>query len=127
MPAWMRIEQAPEAKRQPLARAWRHSVLFSSGEIRMATPTVNRPTPDKIFNTLSAFQASAALGTGIELDIFSAIAEGLATPASLAQKTGASERGLRILCDCLTIHVFLTKETKEKGQYGLTQDSAVFL
>jgi 2-polyprenyl-3-methyl-5-hydroxy-6-metoxy-1,4-benzoquinol methylase len=93
----------------------------------MATPTANRPTPEKIFNTLSAFQSTAALRAGIDLDIFSAIGEGLATPAALAQKTGASERGLRILCDYLTIHGFLTKETKEKGQYGLTPDSAVFL
>jgi 2-polyprenyl-3-methyl-5-hydroxy-6-metoxy-1,4-benzoquinol methylase len=90
----------------------------------MATPTVNRPTPEKIFNTLSAFQAAAALQAGIDLDIFSAIAEGLATPAALAQKTGASERGLRILCDYLAIQGFLTKES---GHYGLTQDSAVFL
>lgn len=90
----------------------------------MASPTMNRPTPERIFNTLTAYQMSAALRAGIEVDVFSAVGEGATTPAAIAQKTGASERGLRILCDYLTILGFLTKE---KGQYGLTQESALFL
>src|SRR5215469_10608779 len=90
----------------------------------MATPTMNRPTPERIFNTLTAYQMSAALRAGIEVDVFSAIGEGATTPITLAQKTGAAERGVRILCDYLTILGFLTKE---KGQYGLTQESALFL
>jgi len=90
----------------------------------MATPTMNRPTPERIFNALTAYQMSAALRAGIEVDVFSAIGEGATTPITIAQKTGASERGLRILCDYLTILGFLTKE---KGQYGLTQESELFL
>jgi ubiquinone/menaquinone biosynthesis C-methylase UbiE len=94
----------------------------------MATPTMNRPTPERIFNTLTAFQATAALQAAIDLDIFSAIAEGRTEAAALAQKTGASERGVRILCDYLTIQGFLTKDlAKEKASYGLTQESAIFL
>jgi len=91
----------------------------------MATPTAaSRPTPEHIFNTLCAYQQSAALKAGIDLDIFTAIADGANTPILLAAKTGASERGVRILCDYLTIHEFLTKEA---GRYALTQESAVFL
>jgi 2-polyprenyl-3-methyl-5-hydroxy-6-metoxy-1,4-benzoquinol methylase len=85
---------------------------------------MTRPTPERIFNTLTAYQTTAALRAGIELDVFTAVGEGATSPAALARKTGASERGARILCDYLTILGFLSKE---KGQYGLTPESAVFL
>ena len=90
----------------------------------MAAPTVNRPTPEHIFNILSAYQQSAALKAAIDLDIFTAIGEGANTAAALAAKIGAAERGVRILCDYLTIHGLLTKED---GRYALTQESALFL
>lgn len=90
----------------------------------MATPTVGRPTPERIFNLFNAFQNTAALRAGIELDIFTAIGAGANTAALIAAKTGASERGVRILCDYLTIMGLLTKE---QGRYALTQDAAVFL
>ena len=91
----------------------------------MATPTTTtRPNPERIFGALTAFQQSAALKAGIELDVFTAIADGVNTPDSLAGKTGAAERGVRILCDYLTIQGFLTKEA---GRYALTQESAIFL
>jgi ubiquinone/menaquinone biosynthesis C-methylase UbiE len=73
---------------------------------------------------MNAYQESAALKAAIELDIFTAIADGVSDPASLAAKAGASERGVRILCDFLTIHGFLTKQD---GHYALTGESAVFL
>jgi len=44
--------------------------------------------------------------------------------ASVAAKCGASERGIGILCDFLTINGLLTKED---GVYGLMPVSAVFL
>jgi 2-polyprenyl-3-methyl-5-hydroxy-6-metoxy-1,4-benzoquinol methylase len=71
-----------------------------------------------------AFQETEALKAAIELDIFTAIADGANTPASLAAKIGASERGVRILCDYFTIKEFLAKKGDE---YSLTQESAVFL
>jgi SAM-dependent methyltransferase len=93
--------------------------------LHMATPTPsNRPSPEHIFNVLNAYQQSAALKTGIELDIFTAIGEGANTAATLAAKIGAAERGARILCDYLTMHGFLTKES---SRYSLTRESAVFL
>src|SRR5437016_7775482 len=91
----------------------------------MATPTAaSRPSPEHIFNALNAFQQTAALKTGIELDIFTAIADGANTATLLAAKTGAAERGVRILCDYLTIHEFLAKNN---GRYSLSQESAIFL
>jgi ubiquinone/menaquinone biosynthesis C-methylase UbiE len=83
-----------------------------------------RPAPERIFNTLSAFQQTAALKTAIELDVFTRIGEGANEASALAKRIGASERGTRILCDYLTIFEFLTKED---GRYALTQESAVFL
>jgi len=91
----------------------------------MATPsTAGRPTPERIFNALNAYQQTAALRTAIELDVFSAIGAGANTAAALAAKTGASEKGARVLCDYLTIQGFLAKE---QGRYALTQESAIFL
>ena len=89
-----------------------------------ASPTTSKPTPERIFNTMIAFQETEALKAAIELDIFTAIADGANTAASLAAKIGASERGVRILCDYFTIKEFLTKKGSE---YSLTQESAVFL
>src|ERR1700688_3911897 len=90
----------------------------------MATATAGRPTPERIFNTLNAYQQTAALKTAIELDVFTAIGAGANTAAAIAAKTGAAEKGVRILCDYLTIQGFLSKE---QGKYALTQESAIFL
>jgi len=65
-----------------------------------------------------------ALKAAIELDVFSKIAEGNTTVAAIAQACGASERGIRILCDYLCMMEFLQKDGEE---YRLTKDSAVFL
>lgn len=88
-----------------------------------STPTY-RPNPERIFNTMIAFQETEALKAAVELDIFTAIADGADTLAALAAKTGAAERGVRILCDYLTIKQFLSKEGE---RYALTQESAIFL
>ena len=91
----------------------------------MATGTqANRPTPERIFNALNAHQQTAALRAGIELGVFTAVGEGARSSSAVAAKTGASERGVRILCDYLTVHGFLLKEN---GQYALTPESATFL
>ncbi|HEY6943538.1 MAG TPA: class I SAM-dependent methyltransferase [Candidatus Acidoferrum sp.] len=89
-----------------------------------ASTSASKPTPERIFNTMVAFQETEALKAAIELDIFTAIADGANAAAALAATTGASERGVRILCDFLTIREFLAKKGNE---YSLTQESAVFL
>ncbi|HJT68202.1 MAG TPA: class I SAM-dependent methyltransferase [Pyrinomonadaceae bacterium] len=90
----------------------------------MSTSTAQQPSPQLFFQTVNAHQKAEALKTALELEVFSAIAEGNTTAAQIAQRTGASEKGIRVLCDFLTIHGMLTKQG---DQYGLTLDSATFL
>lgn len=79
---------------------------------------------ESFFETAHAFHRTAALKTAIELDVFTAISGGTDAPQTLARRCKASERGMRILCDYLTVIGFLTKTG---ARYALTQDSAAFL
>jgi cyclopropane fatty-acyl-phospholipid synthase-like methyltransferase len=81
-------------------------------------------TPDLFWETMVAFQRSAALKTAIDLEIFTKIGEGNSTAAEIASAAGAAERGVRILCDSLTVMGFLTKSG---NSYALTDASAAFL
>jgi SAM-dependent methyltransferase len=93
--------------------------------VLMATPTtVHKPSPDKIFTTLNAYQQTASLKAAIELDIFTAISDGAHDLKAIAKQVNASEKGVRILCDFLVIHGFLHKE---HGNYRLAEESAIFL
>jgi len=89
-----------------------------------ATSPTSQPSPLDWLQGVNAYHTTAALRAAIEIDIFTAIAEGATTPAALAAKCQASERGMRILSDFLTVHGFLTKTGAE---YSLTPDSAIFL
>jgi ubiquinone/menaquinone biosynthesis C-methylase UbiE len=82
------------------------------------------PSPILFFDTVNSYQRSAAIRAAVELEVFTAIAEGHRTPQALAEKCQASERGMRILCDYLSVIGFLTKENQS---YSLTPDSAMFL
>jgi ubiquinone/menaquinone biosynthesis C-methylase UbiE len=90
----------------------------------MSTSAAQQPSPQLFFQTINAHQRTEALKAAIELEVFTAIGEGNTTAAAIAKRCQASERGMRILCDFLTIHGMLTKQD---GQYGLTLDSATFL
>jgi ubiquinone/menaquinone biosynthesis C-methylase UbiE len=83
-----------------------------------------QPSPEHFFTIATAYQQSAVIKGALELSVFTALAEGGATARTLAEKCHTSERGMRILCDYLVIIGFLTKNG---DQYGLTQDSAIFL
>ncbi|HXX18843.1 MAG TPA: class I SAM-dependent methyltransferase [Candidatus Acidoferrum sp.] len=87
-------------------------------------PTPAKPDPLRVYMTLNAYQNTAALRAAIDLDIFTAIGEGTNTVAVLAQRCRGTERGVRILCDYLTIIGFLAKQD---GRYSLTPDSAAYL
>jgi hypothetical protein len=73
---------------------------------------------------LCAFQLTEALKGAIELDVFTYIAAGADTAATIAEQANASERGIRILCDYLTIQGFLGKEG---DRYTCPPTAAVFL
>jgi 2-polyprenyl-3-methyl-5-hydroxy-6-metoxy-1,4-benzoquinol methylase len=87
-------------------------------------PSGAAPNPALVFEMLTAHQRSAALRAAIELDLFRAVGEGPGDIASLARQCAASERGMRILCDFLTISGLLQKEN---GHYQHSPTSALFL
>ena len=86
--------------------------------------TTEPPSPVLFFDTLIAYQNTAALKAALELKLFTAIGQSRATAAELAAECGAAERGIRILSDYLTILGFLEKNG---DRYSLTRDSATFL
>ena len=83
-----------------------------------------QPNPVLIFEGIQAYQRSAALQAAIELELFTAIAAGNRTADVIAKTASASSRGIRILCDYLTVQGFLSKNG---DQYSLTPESAIFL
>ncbi|MBI4873937.1 MAG: class I SAM-dependent methyltransferase [Acidobacteria bacterium] len=88
------------------------------------TQMAEAPSPALVFETLTAHQRTAALRAAIELDLFRALGEGPGDVASLARRCSASERGIRILCDYLTVIGLLSK--RDDG-YSHTPTSARFL
>jgi ubiquinone/menaquinone biosynthesis C-methylase UbiE len=90
----------------------------------MSSPAAKQPSPQLFFQTINAHQQTEALKAAIELEVFTAIGEGNTTPAEIAKRCGASEKGARVLCDFITIMGMLTKEN---DTYALTLDSSVFL
>lgn len=93
-------------------------------ESRSATVNIPEPNPTLVFETLNAFQRTGALKAAIELQLFTKLSDGSRTAAQLAEACQASERGVRILCDYLTIIGFLEKSGDE---YRQMPTSAAFL
>lgn len=81
-------------------------------------------SPVRIFDTLRGMQRAEALKAALELGVFTAIHRGSNTSAALAGACKASERGIRILADYLTVDGFLTKTD---GVYALAPDAEMFL
>jgi 2-polyprenyl-3-methyl-5-hydroxy-6-metoxy-1,4-benzoquinol methylase len=101
------------------------SCKFETERILMTTPTQNpQPTPERFFQAMNAHQLTEAMKAAINLDLFTAIGEGATTAAEIAKRCSAAERGVRILCDFLVVHEFLTKQG---NRYALSRDSAAFL
>jgi len=83
-----------------------------------------RPSPHIFLEALRGYQRTAAVKSAVELDVFTAIGEGINTVDALAVRCEASERGVRILCDYLVAAGLLLKH----GEcYALTADSSFFL
>lgn len=82
------------------------------------------PSPALFFDTVNAYQKTAALKAAVELDIFTQITHKAITAKQLSEACHASERGIEILCDYLVTLGFLRKKD---GHYELTADSEFFL
>ena len=85
---------------------------------------MSQPNPGLVWETLNAHQRPAALKAGVELGVFAALGDGPATAGELAARAGVPERGMRILCDFLTIIGLIERVD---GRYTHTPTSAVFL
>lgn len=90
----------------------------------MSTSAAQQPSLQLFFQAINAHQRTEVLKAAIELEVFTAIGEGNTTAAEIAKRCQTSERGMRILCDYLTIMEMLTKQG---DRYELTLDSATFL
>jgi 2-polyprenyl-3-methyl-5-hydroxy-6-metoxy-1,4-benzoquinol methylase len=90
------------------------------------TSTSAAPTPELYFDTILAYQRTAALRAAVHLDLFTAMdgPDGARTAPEIAKRIGAPERGTTVLCDYLAILGFLHKSG---GRYELTPDSVMFL
>jgi len=86
--------------------------------------TSSQITRQRILHTLQGYRDSAALNTAIELDLFTRIAHGADTVGRIAAELGIPVRGIRLLCEYLTVAGLLEKEDE---QLKLTEDVARFL
>ena len=93
-------------------------------EVNVGTP----PSPARFFETMLAYQRTAALKAAVELDLFTAIGQTSGTIPELMAQLRVPARGLRALCDFLVVIGFLGKYLDEpEACYSLTPDSAMFL
>ncbi len=90
----------------------------------MSISSATAPDPGLIFETLCAFQQTESLKAAIDLDVFTHVADGASTAPEIAKRAQASERGMRILCDFMTIRGYLTKTD---GHYSNSPTAQVFL
>jgi len=77
-----------------------------------------------VYDAVLAYQKTAALTAAVKLDIFTLIGGSMMTVEDLAPRAGASARGLRILCDYLTVIGLLAKQD---SSYSLTLAAKRFL
>jgi 2-polyprenyl-3-methyl-5-hydroxy-6-metoxy-1,4-benzoquinol methylase len=92
--------------------------------VKPATTTRPQTSPEKLFETLTAYQRTEALKAAIELDLFTAVGQGIETIPELAERVRASERGLRALCNYMVVIGFLSKAGE---RFSLTANSSMFL
>jgi ubiquinone/menaquinone biosynthesis C-methylase UbiE len=85
---------------------------------------MTQPTPGRFFQTVNAYQQTAAIKAAIELGVFTGIGAGNKTATSLAAYCQTSVKGMRVLCDYLVVLQFLQKSG---DHYDLTAEAAAFL
>jgi SAM-dependent methyltransferase len=84
----------------------------------------DEPSVSLLWNSFTGYQHTAALKAAIELEVFTHIAQGVATIDALAARCHAAPRGLRALLNHLVMDGFLTRDGEG---YGLTATAAAFL
>lgn len=84
----------------------------------------SRPDPEILIQMQFSFAPALALTTGIQLRVFSHIADGRSTVTEIAAAAKASERGTRMLLDFLVACQLLTKSN---DRYDLTPLAAEYL
>ena len=85
---------------------------------------MSEPTPDLFVDAVMSYQKTAAIKAAIELGLFTVIGDGSESANAIATKIAASPRGIRILCDYLTVQGFLTKSG---DKYQSTESTRKFL
>ena len=85
---------------------------------------MDEANPAIVFDTLNAFQQTGALKAAIELKLFTALGDRPLEAPAIAEACNANPRGVRIVCDYLTVFGFLEKTG---NSYALTPTSAMFL
>ena len=85
---------------------------------------MSEPTPDLFVDAVMSYQKTAAIKAAIELGLFTVIGDGSKSANAIATKIAASPRGIRILCDYLTVQGFLTKSG---DKYQSTKSTRKFL
>lgn len=93
--------------------------------IEPMTETSSVPVnPGRIHQALTSYQLAMAVKGAIELDLFTHIAAGATSPAAIAPLCEGTEKGVRVLCDYLTVHGFLQKSG---AAYAVAPDVAPLL
>lgn len=95
-------------------------------EANNAQPNPGRRTvaAAPVLDAIMGYQRTAAMLAAIELDLFTMIGSGIDDPTALGVAAGASQRGIRILCDALCVMGLLGKS---EGRYSLSHEAGIFL
>ena len=86
---------------------------------------VTRPDPTLLMQLSFAFANTQILQTACELEVFTHLDNGCETASEVANASGATERGVRILLNALT--GFKVLEKHNDGRYHLTPTAKIFL
>jgi hypothetical protein len=104
-------------------RARQAPVRRHVGAPRPEPPKAPGWNPAEFVQMHLAFAPARILGTALELDVFSHIAEGKRTAKELSATTGASERGTRMILDALVGMGMLIRHT---DRYALAEPARRF-
>lgn len=80
--------------------------------------------PGRVHQALTSYQLAMALKGALDLGVFTAISTGASTADALAQRYQATAKGMRVLCDYLTVQGFLSKSG---DAYALLEDTGALL